>query len=58
MTSKEEHVDFIPRDGVTIYTGRGITPHPAGTPVRLPKSQAEALKHLRAEDAAASAKDR
>jgi hypothetical protein len=44
--NNEEFVDFTARDGVTIYTARGVTGHKAGTTVRLPKSHADALSHV------------
>ena len=53
--NNEEFVDFTARDGVTIYTGRGVTGHKPGTTVRLPKSHADALAHV-AQHAAGPAK--
>lgn len=49
MAQQEEHVDFVAKDGVTIYHG-GPVGWPAGKPVRLPKSHADELAHLRAEE--------
>lgn len=46
----EEHVDFIAKPGVTIYHGSNVG-WESGKKVRLPKSHAEALAHLRAEPA-------
>ena len=57
MTKKEELVDFVARDGVTIYTGRSAAGHPAGSVVRLPKSQADAMAHLSAQPVEAPAAD-
>jgi hypothetical protein len=48
MSKKEETVDFIARDGVTIYPSRSVAGHPAGSVVRLPKSHADAIAHLSA----------
>lgn len=48
MSKKEETVDFVARDGVTIYPGRSVAGHPAGSVVRLPKSHADAIAHLSA----------
>jgi hypothetical protein len=45
---KEPHVEFVAREGVTIYTGGSGAPHRAGATIRMPKSHAEALEHLRA----------
>jgi hypothetical protein len=53
MTKKEEYVDFVARDGVTIYPGRSVSGHKAGSVVRLPKSHAEALAHVSAASAQA-----
>lgn len=44
----EEHVPFVAREGVTLYTGRGATARAAGTSVQLPKSHAEALAEFHA----------
>lgn len=52
MSKNEEFVDFVARDGVTIYTGRGVAGNPPGSVVRLPKSHADALAHLRERPAA------
>ena len=56
MSKNEEFVDFVARDGVTIYAGRGVTGNPPGSVVSLPKSQAEAFAHLRERPASSSAK--
>lgn len=53
MSKNEEFVDFVARDGATIYTGRGVTGNPPGSVVQLPKSHAEAFAHLRGRPAAA-----
>jgi hypothetical protein len=49
MPNQEEHVEFVAREGVTIYTGHGKTARAAGTAVSLPQSHAEELAHLSAE---------
>ena len=56
MSKNEEFVDFVARDGVTIYAGSGVTGNPPGSVVRLPKSHADAFAHLRERPAAAAAK--
>lgn len=51
--AQEEHVEFIARSNVTIYTGGTGTPHRPGTTVRLPKSHADEFDelHVRHEEA-------
>jgi len=56
MSKNEEFVDFVARDGVTIYAGSGVAGNPAGSIVRLPKSHADAFAHLRERPAAVAAK--
>ena len=48
MSKKEDTVDFIARDGVTIYPSRSVAGHRAGSVVSLPKSHADAIAHLSA----------
>src|SRR5580698_567137 len=48
MTKKEDLVDFVARDGVTIYPSRSVAGYPAGSVVRLHKSHADAIAHLAA----------
>ena len=43
MNKKEELVDFVVGDGVTVYPGGSIVGHTAGSVARLPKSHAEAF---------------
>ena len=51
MTKKEEYVDFVARDGVTIYPSRSFAGYPAGSVVRMHKSHADAIAHLAAKPA-------
>jgi len=51
MTKKEEYVDFVARDGVTIYPSRSFAGHPAGSVVRMHKSHADSFAHLAAKPA-------
>lgn len=43
----DEHVNFVPKPGVTIYSGRARFDHDPKKPVRLPKAQADAWDDLR-----------
>lgn len=52
--AQEERVPFVAKPGVTIYHG-GPVGWPAGTDVHLPKSHADELAHLRAEEPKAEA---
>ncbi len=49
MSKNEEYVDFVARDGVTLYPGRSVAGHAAGSAVKLPKSHADSFDHLRAQ---------
>jgi hypothetical protein len=40
--ANEEHVDFVPKPGVTLYVGSGSFRHDPSNPARLPKALAEA----------------
>lgn len=51
MTKKEEYVDFVARDGVTIYPSRSFAGHPAGSVVRMHKGHADSFAHLAAQTA-------
>lgn len=44
---REEHVTFVAKPGVTIYTGGSAAGYPAGTSIRMPKGYADALEHVR-----------
>lgn len=42
MANTEEHVDFVPKPGVTVYLPHGRFDHDPDRPIRLSKAQAEA----------------
>lgn len=43
----EDHVEFIAKPGVTVYTGTGAVGVPPGEIARMPQSHADALEDLR-----------
>jgi hypothetical protein len=55
--ANEEHVDFVPKPGVTLYVGSGSFRHDPSNPARLPKALAEAWdEHRHKPEAAKPAK--
>jgi hypothetical protein len=44
---REEHVTFVAKPGVTIYTGGSPVGYPPGTSIRMPQDYADALEHVR-----------
>jgi hypothetical protein len=48
MAEEQEHVEFVARQGVTVYTGGNGVGYQAGHPMQLPADHAADLDHLHA----------